>query len=469
MPWSAGLRGSQVEPVTTPASLGVAKRATRRQEGGGLPGVCHSAAAVMQMLGERGMLRHIDGRTMPQQFATPLLLRNKHPIRLQRIPLCDRTLSEGWLQRQLFEHPLLIPVDELEPAFEGLIPVAMELPTECGPLDVAYINSDGLMTLVETKLWRNPQARREVVAQVVDYARCMASWSYMDLVEAMKAATGSRAKDPLVDLVSAQDEIEPAQFMDRVSRNLRLGRFLLLVIGDGISEGVEELADFIQQAPQIGFTMGLVEMGLFSPSGRPDDELFVQPRVLARTVELTRTVVEIRYTGAQPDVTVSIPATGAGGKGPRKSISEDVFFEELAGIDPSVKDFVQQLLQELPRHGVQVEWKSGGPAFYYRHPGVKQRFSLGYCTRGGLCGFGWLTEQCERTGANREAAVAYFRDVAKLLPDAVGGDTGVQKLRRKGWDEFPISALAQHKNKWFALIDTAIAEIRKSLDQEEGG
>ena len=39
----------------------------------------------------------------------------------------------------------------------------------------------GRLTLAEFKLWRNPQARREVIGQILDYAKELASWRYADL------------------------------------------------------------------------------------------------------------------------------------------------------------------------------------------------------------------------------------------------------------------------------------------------
>ena len=49
-----------------------------------------------------------------------------------------------------------------------LTPLCTELRTEAGALDIAFINQFGRLTLVECKLWRNPEARRKVVAQALD-------------------------------------------------------------------------------------------------------------------------------------------------------------------------------------------------------------------------------------------------------------------------------------------------------------
>ena len=45
------------------------------------------------------------------------------------------------------------------------------------------------MASIECKLWRNPEARREAVVQIIDYAHGMASWAHTDLDEAIRGAS----------------------------------------------------------------------------------------------------------------------------------------------------------------------------------------------------------------------------------------------------------------------------------------
>jgi hypothetical protein len=249
-------------------------------------------------------------RIMPAgQHLTPMLVQRGETIRLVRFPFTDRRFNEAWLQTLLFAHPALIPVEEIEPVFGPLRALARELPTSAGSIDLVYVNPDGLLTLVETKLWRNPEARRTVVAQLIDYAQAMVGWSYEKLVDAVRG-TASQAgeEDPLLaaaaDVEDDEEGSDSQRFIDAVARNLRAGRFLLLVAGDGIREGVEEMAEFLARTPQLAFTLALLEIGLFHPPER-EEPLFVQPRVLARTREVVRAVVEIRTPVAPSAVAAS--------------------------------------------------------------------------------------------------------------------------------------------------------------------
>jgi hypothetical protein len=224
------------------------------------------------------------------QFTTPLIVRGGEAVRLHRMPFSEKTFDESWLQELLFNHPGLIPFHDIEPIFSDSIPLVRELPTAAGPLDLLYINSKGFLTLVETKLWRNPEARRSVVAQLIDYAKEMAVWSYEDLIKALRKAGMKSSSDPLIDLFREMEgeEFDDRRFIDQVSSNLLQGRSLLLIIGDGIQEGVEHMVSFLQQTPQLGFNLALVEIGLFREQPENDELLVVQPRILARTSRLLK-------------------------------------------------------------------------------------------------------------------------------------------------------------------------------------
>lgn len=92
----------------------------------------------------------------------------------------------------------------------------------------------GEIVLVETKLWRNVQARREVVAQALDYVSALMRMPYELFELAILKARGSKGGS-LYDLVESHaDALDEAGFVDAVSRNLVRGRMLVIALGDGI-------------------------------------------------------------------------------------------------------------------------------------------------------------------------------------------------------------------------------------------
>ena len=81
-------------------------------------------------------------------------------------------------------------IDLIQPTDAGydriqLVPLCRELNLNDGIrnlfLDILAITETGKLILIECKLWKNPQARREVLAQAFEYASLLQSLSYSDL------------------------------------------------------------------------------------------------------------------------------------------------------------------------------------------------------------------------------------------------------------------------------------------------
>ena len=223
----------------------------------------------------------------------------------RRLSLGDTSgRDEAWLRDFLFRHPEAIPVENVDPSFGGLTPLCRELGTEAGPLDLAYVDDRGRLVLVECKLYRNPEARRKVVAQVLDYARAISTWSYSDLQRRVSAATRRKGNVPFELARAATPDLEEHAFVDRVTASMRSGRFLLLIAGDGIREDVSAMAELINRNAALGFSFGLVEVALYG-FGDAESGIVVQPRVVARTQIIERNVVLLQ--NAAPGAYLGVP------------------------------------------------------------------------------------------------------------------------------------------------------------------
>jgi len=196
--------------------------------------------------------------------------------------------------------------------FSRPVPICTELDTRvAGKIDNFMVTPSGLPVLVECKLWRNPEARREVVSQILDYAKELSRWSSSDLQREVSRRL-TRDGDPLLDMVRGVDpEVDEQQFNDALTANLRRGRFLLLIVGDGIREGVEAIAEYLQLHAGLHFSLGLVEMPIYE---MPNGDRLVAPRVLARTALVTRNVVAVPdgygVEEEDPDIEVIDPPPG---------------------------------------------------------------------------------------------------------------------------------------------------------------
>lgn len=229
---------------------------------------------------------------MARQHATPILIDHVTGAAVALTPLAlaggADAVSEAAIQQLIQEHPSCLPISEIDPMFAGPVPICTELNTTAGPIDNFMVTPSGLPVLVECKLWRNPEMRRQVVSQILDYAKELSRWSSSDLQREASRRLG-RSGNAILELVrGAGHEVDEADFNDALTSNLRRGRFLLLIVGDGIREGVEAITEYLQTHAGLHFTLGLVELPIFA---LPDGNRLVVPRVLARTVAITREVI----------------------------------------------------------------------------------------------------------------------------------------------------------------------------------
>lgn len=406
---------------------------------------------------QRNVMLHLDGLE-PDSVASKVT-----PVDLAG---GEGAHDEAWLQRLTHRFPEVLPVHDLEPGFGRLVAVCRELPVRTGFVDNLYVTGDGNLVLVECKLWRNPQARREVVAQIIDYAHCLAGWTYEDLERAVRQARqrdGSEASG-LHALVEGDDALPEAAFVDAVSRTLRLGRFLLIVLGDGIHESAETLADYLQEHAGFHFTLGLVEARVHTLPG--ERGYVVQPRVLARTLNIERGIVRVE-DGALVVAPVPAPAAGTGSRG--RPTSDEPLFEALKAIDAALPERLQAFADELADLGVALE--PDGKSLVLRWSGdCPHKLDLGRVYANGEV----LTMYANH-GPNKIGRVdlghVYQEDVAKLI------EGSVQKTPKNeewyaviaGTRTSPaLATLLDRSDGWRAAIERLVEGFRKALMDADG-
>lgn len=217
---------------------------------------------------------------------------------VERVPPGEAR-REHALRDLIYDNPQIMPVHTHDPGFGRLLTVAKELSIPgVGFVDVVLADENGRLVIVECKLWRNPQARREVVGQILDYARELDRYGYEDLQRQIAIAT-SRRGNVLYELAQeAGGTLDEAVFVERVSRDLASGRFMLLVVGDGITEGTRRIGEYLRDQPGLAFDFGLVEIAEYRMTDETGVErTIVQPRVIARTVLIERHIIRSDVPG----------------------------------------------------------------------------------------------------------------------------------------------------------------------------
>jgi len=415
-----------------------------------------------------------DFSTRSRQYAAPLLidgLDESGTVRaLERLEFNagDIRHDEGWLQRLIFRFPQVLPVHEIEPGFGRVMPVCLELPSRAGSADNFFVTDSGDLILAECKLWRNPEARREVVAQIIDYAHAMASWTYEDLEEAIRKAAvpeGGNLPEHLYDLVEEAGEIAEEDFVDAVSRNLRLGRMLLLIVGDGVREGVESLSGYLQRHAGFHFTLGVIELPVFQ---MPEGGFLVQPRTLARTVNIERGIVKIHDGRA---VIEASPAHETADRPARRtSISQDRLLEMLAEVDPDLPEKLQAFVERGAEQGIFMDSATRSLQIRWRSPTGHTIALGGINARGELETYN-VNWQPELYVGRLDLAHDYQEKIATL----VGGEVrktpnpAARYVVKKGTKvQPPVTALLAHGDEWLAVIADYTKNLGAALQESSG-
>ena len=326
--------------------------------------------------------------------------------------------DENWLQRLLFETPEVLPIGEIDPASAPAVPLCRELPTAAGSIDLAYVSEQGLLSIVECKLWRNPEARRIAISQILDYAKEISRWSYEELNHAVRRAT-KRPGDTntLFDLVREQnDTIDEQTFVDDVTRNLENGRFLLLVVGDGIREGVERIADYLKQSAGIRFTFGLVELAIFDMPDGSGGGIIVEPRVLAKTFEIERAVVRLADTGVVVEDPPSTGPPSPDGGGRRTPITEREFYEQIERIDAALPPRLRSFFERCRRDELKITLSRASYILHWLR-NDDRKVNFGTLFPNGDLHTNYIVESAKEMG-DPQIGVDYLEAVARLIPDA---------------------------------------------------
>ncbi|NTV15121.1 MAG: hypothetical protein HGA96_14520 [Desulfobulbaceae bacterium] len=297
-----------------------------------------------------------------QRDGTPVWIDGDAATLLAKIPYeagAANGFDEAWMQKCLFDHPSCLPMDRIEKGFRPLRSICRELPTNHGPIDNLFMTGDGDIVIVEVKLWRNPEARRKVVAQALDYASCLFEMNYEMFEKAVLKANMGRAQKPssLYALFGDDNEVlDEHDFIDAVSRNLSRGSIVVLVVGDGIRSETEQLTATLQSHAGLRFTFALIEMSVYVAPGKGG--WLLVPRTLAQTRVIERGVVRFedgRLTVSSPVAQTSVKHVTAAPSG--GSITEEQFYEAMRSRAADLPEKLKAFLLRLESLGVYPEFR----------------------------------------------------------------------------------------------------------------
>ena len=194
----------------------------------------------------------------------------------------QKEYKEDYIQNLVFENPSLLKLYEIDVSIGRIAPLCREFPVdESGhAIDNLYVDSNGILTIVECKLIRNHQATREVLGQILDYAKEIVKYDYKKLDQKIKRKENKSLFEKASESI---EDLNADVFEENLNRNLRDGRINLVIAGDRISKNVEELVTFLNGYSKMNFKLGVVEIQLFKIP--ESDKRIAIPVCLFKTVE----------------------------------------------------------------------------------------------------------------------------------------------------------------------------------------
>lgn len=116
-------------------------------------------------------------------------------------------------------------------------------------VDHLYLDRRGVPILVEVKRATDSRARREVVAQMLDYASHAVSHWRVDHIQSAFRETCSRRGEGSEDVLAAflTTDMPAESFWKAVEANLRAGRIRMLFVADEVSSELRRIVEFLNE------------------------------------------------------------------------------------------------------------------------------------------------------------------------------------------------------------------------------
>jgi hypothetical protein len=252
-----------------------------------------------------------------------------------RILAKEANLQESWFRDAIFDNPEIVIevcreaglVDEGESWYAW----AREFNLDAGPVDVLLLSSRGRIGIVETKLSFNPERRREVVAQICDYALALQEKPYEELPE-----------KPITN-----DSGLPME--NDIRESLALGNFLLIIAGDQIDPRALRLGTAILAGHLTSeWNLAMIDMNIFVDKNSQPPRHFMIPELRGQLVREIRQVVRVIVQGEKPEAKIKVERIPP--PPPQDKWNYELFFATLASaqVSQEFRDFAQKI-SDLPK------------------------------------------------------------------------------------------------------------------------
>ena len=176
--------------------------------------------------------------------------------------------SEGWREPESMGYPSEAALQEILYAHPTLIPgvsddaiACREFNSSVGPADIVVLDSEGNLTIVECKLAANPQVRREIIGQLLDYASRLWKMSTEEF-ESLWMKAEKSTQSPLSLLDDTEGRIRSA-----LQSNLNAGKVNLVLAVDQLNESLKRIVEYLNEISTDSTGVIVVEFSRVIESG----------------------------------------------------------------------------------------------------------------------------------------------------------------------------------------------------------
>lgn len=353
--------------------------------------------------------------------------------------------EESELQHTLENNLFLLPGEQMHPDDPRrwlLVRREMAVPSPSTgenqwSMDLFVVDQSGIPTFVECKRFKDTRSRREVVAQMLDYAANGHHYWERDLIrshaEASAEAAGTSLEKLVVDLqADSGGSIE--EFFELVEENLRAGRIRMVFYLEEAPPELKSIVEFLNRQMELSEIL-IVEAKQYEINGRR----VVAPSVFGYTEEARRA----KRQNTRPSSS-------------RKAWSESmVFAEAREQFDDATYAAYKRLYDWGRKRQLQIKWGTGARngSFSLVAPELCHRSFLSAITNGEL----WISYG----GMYGNPIAEAFRE------DLVSAICSLFKRDRP--DDIETGGITLRREIWPPLVDKMTSAIGNALDRTKMG
>lgn len=237
--------------------------------------------------------------------------------------------KETELQELLFKYPeIIMSIPELEMDGEEIAVKYREYSTSRGPIDVLYLTKNANIILIETKLIKNAESIRTVVAQIVDYIKALT-------IDGCENIQNKNCKNVQV----LDDFTFDDKFIYLLRKNFSTGNICGIIIGDDIHPNLLGLIDSIQSAPHLAFNISLAKIETYLD----ESQLLITAKIVENTKEVERSVIKITFENNIHEPKIESETPSKDGKGTKPRLSWE---EYINNVDTKYQKLIEKYKQE---------------------------------------------------------------------------------------------------------------------------